>query len=125
MTEYKVEARGKVLIRGLDTRLSSGDSITVEDPVPSVMKELETLDRIGNIRLEELEEENFKTVEDEGPFEDEEVSEESEDNELMGKNKKFECTVCDRSHYADSGIGQDHLEEMLEEKSLEEIEILD
>jgi len=120
MVEYKIEARDNILIRSLGVRLGSGDTINVEDPSDSVMDELERFYGIGDIRLEELEEQVVTTVEE--PEEESEVSDEID--ELIGSDVQFECTICDRSHYGDSKIGQKHLEQMLEENDLEEIEFL-
>lgn len=121
MSKYKIEANENVYIRSLDENLRGGDKLNIDSPSDTVLNELERCQNIGLLRYVELVEKRVDTY----PEEDEEQKDEEETgvtnlddfegtlDEFIEENENYYCEMCGRTHYTDSSIGLEHLEELI------------
>lgn len=110
---YEIDALENVIMRTLDMKINSGQQVTIDDPSDRQIDEIERSADATMIRYDTFKEEQVNTYAAEDTEEKVETSEIVEIE--VNTYDQYYCPKCDHSHYTDSKIGQEHLEELDEE----------
>jgi len=114
--KYEINALENVILRSLNMNLDAGQRITVEDPSNRQINEIEDSAKASLIRYDKYEEQQVDTYEEPQSIQEDTIEEDNAIVEIeIDTYDKYYCPLCGHSHYTDSNIGQEHLEELNEE----------